>query len=148
MNLRPHRQDNPEINLAPLIDVVFLLLIFFMLSTTFREDARLQIALPEAEGEALPAEEPSLVTITIDREGGFYVADRQVVDQTAATLRRALDGALGEARDRPVLIKADAQTPHQAVMTAMDVASQLGVSRVLFAATSPAASSSQPAASP
>lgn len=138
MNLRPRRLDNPEINLAPLIDVVFLLLIFFMVSTTFKDDARLEIALPEAQGEAAPAEEPSLITITIDRQGGFWVDDREVVDQELTTLRRALSGVVGERRDLPVLIKADAQTPHQAVMTAMDAASQLGLSRVLFAAASPA----------
>lgn len=137
MNLRPERPEPPEINLAPLIDVVFLLLIFFMVSTTFKEDARLRVQLPEAQGEAAGAEETPSLTLLIDAEGVFYVNEEQVVDRRIATLKRAIAGALGEARDLPVILKADAKTPHQAVMTAMDAASQLGLTRLSFAATRP-----------
>jgi biopolymer transport protein ExbD len=144
MNLRPKRSDDPEINLAPLIDVVFLLLIFFMVSTTFKDDVRLEVKLPQAKGETAKAEAKQLLEIVIDREGRFYVNQEQVVDRDPATLRRALSGALtstdgDEARkkDLPLLIKADANTPHQAVITAMDVASQLGIGRIAFAAAQP-----------
>ncbi|AGA92047.1 biopolymer transport protein [Thioflavicoccus mobilis 8321] len=135
MNLRPRRSDTPEINMAPLIDVVFLLLIFFMATTTFKDDTRLAIELPQAQGEPAPAEEAQRLRIAIDRDGRFSVDEQAVVDERPATLRRALIGAVGERRDLPVLIEADAQTPHQAVMTAMDVAGQLGLVHIQFAAT-------------
>jgi biopolymer transport protein ExbD len=137
MNLRPSRPDPPDINLTPLIDVVFLLLIFFMVSTTFKEDARIKVQLPEAQGEEVPAEEPDVLEILIDRTGTFYVNDRRVVDRKLDTLKTAIAGAAGDDREIPVVIKADARTPHQAVMTAMDAASQLGLLRFAFAATQP-----------
>jgi biopolymer transport protein ExbD len=144
MNLRPKRPDDPEINLTPLIDTVLMLLIFFMVSTTFKDDVRMEVKLPEAQGEGGKADIPRLLEVVIDREGRFYVNQEQVVDLSVETLKRALSGALaaagGEAaeKDLPVLIKADANTPHQAVMTAMDAASQLGLVRIAFAASHPA----------
>jgi biopolymer transport protein ExbD len=137
LNLRPRRPEPPDINLTPLIDVVFLLLIFFMVSTTFKEDARIQLRLPEAQGEEAPAEEAESMVILIDRAGTFYVNDRQVVDTRLDTLKKAIAGAVGADRDLAVILKADAATPHQAVMTAMDAASQLGLVRFSFAATRP-----------
>ena len=139
MNLRPHRPQEPEINLATLIDVVFLLLIFFMVSTTFNEDARLRLQLPEANAEAVSAEDIELVEIVIDRGGRYYVDGERVVSTGIETLKQALVGAVGPRRDLPVLIKADAATPHQAVMRALDAASQLGLTRIAFAASRPAA---------
>jgi biopolymer transport protein ExbD len=162
MNLRPKPPDDPEINLAPLIDAVFILLIFFMVSTTFKDDVRLEVKLPQAKGETAKAEVAQLIEVVIDREGRFYVNQEQVVDREPATLKRALSGALaardgghaggagaspglaagdgGEAamKGLPLLIKADANTPHQAVITVMDVASQLGLVRIAFAASQPA----------
>ena len=137
MNLRPNRPDPPDINLTPLIDVVFLLLIFFMVSTTFKEDARIRLRLPEAQGEEVSAQEPQALEILIDVGGTFYVNDRRVVDRNLETLKKAIAGAAGEDLEIPVVIKADARTPHQAVMTAMDAASQLGLLRFAFAATRP-----------
>jgi len=146
MNLRPKRPDDPEINLAPLIDAVFMLLIFFMVSTTFKDDVRLEVRLPQAKGETTKPETPQLLEVVIDREGRFYVDQEQVVDREPGTLKRALAGALSsredaegtaKVKDLPLLIKADAATPHQAVITAMDVASQLGLARIAFAASQP-----------
>jgi biopolymer transport protein ExbD len=137
MNLRPNRTEPPDINLTPLIDVVFLLLIFFMVSTTFKDDARIKVQLPEALGEEVPADEPPVLEIVIDGAGTFYVNQRMVVDRKLKTLKKAIAGAAGEDREIPVVIKADAKTPHQAVMTAMDAASQLGLLRFAFAATRP-----------
>jgi biopolymer transport protein ExbD len=137
MNLRPQRPEPPDINLTPLIDVVFLLLIFFMVSTTFKDEARIQVRLPEAQGEEAPTEEPDSVEIVIDETGGFFVNDRQLVDRTLDTLKKAIAGVSAGDRELPVVIKADAKTPHQAVMTAMDAASQLGLVRFSFAATLP-----------
>jgi biopolymer transport protein ExbD len=135
VNLRPRSPKEPDINLTPLIDVVFLLLIFFMVSTTFDEDARLRLQLPEADGEAVSAEDIELVEIIIDRSGQHYVDNARVIGDDIETLKKALVGAVGPRRDLPVLIKADAATPHQAVMRALDAASQLGLTRVAFAAS-------------
>jgi biopolymer transport protein ExbD len=143
VNLRPKRPDDPEINLAPLIDAVFMLLIFFMVSTTFKDEVRLEVKLPQARGEADQTATPQMLEVVIDREGTFYVNREQVVDRGVATLKQALAGALaaagGEAADKtlPVLIEADAQSPHQAVITVMDAASQLGLVRIAFAASQP-----------
>ncbi len=186
MNLRPQRTEPPEINLAPLIDVVFLLLIFFMVTTSFRDEVGIKIRLPEAAGEAAAEAQP--LTLTIDAEGYYYVNDLQVADRQPATLSKALAAAMvellsrgsattavqaqgsaaGDPRepaglggnpgqpgqvpsgdrgsaasgaaipapgDLPLVLKADARTPHQAVMTAMDVASRLGLTRLSFAAS-------------
>ncbi len=147
MNLRPRRGQAPDINLTPLLDVVFLLLIFFMVSTTFKDkdEARLRIQLPQAEGDAVPAPEPEHIRIVIDQSGRFFVDDRAVVDQQPRTLVQALNGALSEhhgsehtwdvRKGLPVLIQADAQTPHQAVMTALDAAAELGLVKIAFGAT-------------
>lgn len=135
MNLRPHRPPPPDINLTPLLDVVFLLLIFFMVSTTFKDEARLRVQLPQAQGEDVPAKEPERILVQIDRAGAFYVDERAVVNQDPRTLALALNGALGGRKPIPVLIQADAQAPHQAVMTAMDAAAELGLTHIAFSAT-------------
>lgn len=142
MNLRPQRPEPPDINLAPLIDVVFLLLIFFMVTTTFKDEVGIKVQLPQAQGEV--AAESRALTLVIDASGAFYVNDRQVADTQPDTLRQALGQAIGQARsetgdrapgDLPLVLMADAKTPHQAVMTALDVASQLGLTRFSFAAS-------------
>jgi biopolymer transport protein ExbD len=153
MNLRPQRRDTPDINLTPLIDVVFLLLIFFMVSTTFNDNARLGLELPHADGEAPAAEERRFLEVVVDVSGRFYVDGREVLGTDAGTLGRALSQAVADAssragagdgepdgsgrmgRDRPVLIKADAKTSHQTVMTLLDALGQLGMHRVAFAAS-------------
>jgi biopolymer transport protein ExbD len=142
VNLRPQRPEPPDINLAPLIDVVFLLLIFFMVTTTFKEEVGIKIQLPQAQGEA--AAEQRALTLVIDASGAFYVNDRRVADTQPDSLRKALGEAIGQARpeaddrapgEMPLVLMADAKTPHQAVMTALDVASQLGLTRFSFAAS-------------
>lgn len=137
MNLRPKRRERADINLTPLIDVVFLLLIFFMVSTTFKDDARLRVQLPEARGEPAPAAESGMVRVLIDAEGYFRVDDLAVVDRRPETLRVALQGAAAALEAPAVLIQADARTPHQAVMTVLDAAARAGLARVAFAATQP-----------
>nr|WP_243448494.1 biopolymer transporter ExbD [Candidatus Thiosymbion oneisti] len=135
--MRPHRPEPPDINLTPMIDVVFLLLIFFMVSTTFQEDTRIRVRLPEAQGEAVPAEMPRALEITIDSAGVFYVDERMVADRKPATLQQAIAAVVGAERALPVIIRANAATPHQAVMTAMDAASRLGLLHFSLAATRP-----------
>jgi biopolymer transport protein ExbD len=143
MNLRPKRPDDPEINLTPLIDTVLMLLIFFMVSTTFKDNVRMEVKLPQAQGDPAKTETPRLLEVIVDREGRFYVNNEQVVDKDVDTLKRALTGALSAVGDGapdkslPVLIRADANSPHQASMTVMDAASQLGLVRIAFAASQP-----------
>ncbi len=136
MKFSRQRQPDPEVNLTPLIDVVFLLLIFFMVSTTFEHETQVSIELPTAEGEASEQERKGL-EITIDAEGRFYVNQREVINTRAESLKVALKEAAGEQTSPKLLLSADAKTPHQAVMTAMDVASQLGFVNLTFATRRP-----------
>jgi len=136
LNLRSHRSKSPEVDITPLIDVVFLLLIFFMVSTTFDREAQILVELPEATGEEAKHEKREL-EITIDASGIFFVDQKEVINTEVETLKRAIEKAVGDKRDLPVIINADAKTPHQSVMTAMDAASQLGLLRMTFSAHRP-----------
>jgi biopolymer transport protein ExbD len=113
-----------EINLTPLIDVVFLLLIFFMVTTTFTKETRLTVDLPEAQGVAQeqPAEQ---VEITISAQGSYAVNGKALVNNEPQTLKTALIKVSNSDSSLPLVITADAVTPHQAVVTAMDIAGQL-----------------------
>jgi biopolymer transport protein ExbD len=132
MNLQPGEQDEPEINLTPLIDVVFLLLIFFMVSTTFEQQSRIQIELPEATATPTETEEESL-EIIIDAQGRYFLEDRQVVNNELETLKAAISKAVNGRESLTVIIRADASTPHQAVITALDASSQLGLTQISLA---------------
>jgi biopolymer transport protein ExbD len=132
MNLQPSTPDEPEVNLTPLIDVVFLLLIFFMVSTTFEHQSRIQIELPEATAEATKPDDESL-EIIIDSQGRFFIGEEQVVNTELKTLKGAISKTVGEREGVPVIIRADAKTPHQAVITALDATSQLGLTRISLA---------------
>ncbi|MGD8618762.1 MAG: biopolymer transporter ExbD [Gammaproteobacteria bacterium] len=134
MNLQPSDSDEPEVNLTPLIDVVFLLLIFFMVSTTFEHQSRIQIELPEATAEASKPDDESL-EIIIDAQGRFFLGEQQVVNTELKTLKGAISKVVGEREGLPVIIRADAKTPHQAVITALDATSQLGMTRISLATT-------------
>lgn len=135
MNLQPGGEDEPEVNLTPLIDVVFLLLIFFMVSTTFEHQSRIQIELPEATASPEEMEEES-IEIIIDAEGRYFIGEEQVVNTELKTLKSAISKALGDRTVVPVTIRADASTPHQAVITALDATSQLGLTQISLATSS------------
>jgi len=132
LNLKPDRRDDVELNMTPLIDVVFLLLIFFMVSTTFEKQARLKVVLPEASAEATQSKDDPVV-IGIDSSGRFYINDRQLVNSQIDTLKIALTKTLGNNKDVPLVLRADAKTPHQSVVMAMDAAAQLGLTRLSIA---------------
>jgi len=132
MNLRGPRREEPDVNLTPLIDVVFLLLIFFMVSTTFTREAELTIDLPEASAKAAPRKE-EMLEITINAQGEYFVNQQRVVNTDAQTLKRALRQAVGERKEPPLVISADGKAPHQSVITAMDAARQLGIVHLTFA---------------
>ena len=132
MNLGSAKKQSPEVNLTPLIDVVFLLIIFFMVSTTFDRDSQLMIDLPEASVEPVEVtEEP--IEITIDAQGRFYVDGKQLVNTQLKSIKRALLEAAGERAEPTLVISADAQTPHQAVVSILDAARQLGFFHLTFA---------------
>jgi biopolymer transport protein ExbD len=132
MNLQPGDEDEPEVNLTPLIDVVFLLLIFFMVSTTFEHQSRIQIELPEATASPDEIEEDTL-EIIIDAQGRYFIGEEQVVNTELKTLKSAIGKAVGDRGTVPVTIRADASTPHQAVITALDATSQLGLTQISLA---------------
>ena len=133
MRLRASTTEDPEISLTGLIDVVFLLLIFFMVSTTFEHQAVLKVDLPEAQNVSSPEDQPNSFELVIDPVGQFYLNDRQLVDGKRATLQAAFIEAAGEDRNIPVILRADAETPHHFVVTAMDVTAQLGFTRLSIA---------------
>lgn len=126
MNLRPRRRGDPEVNLVSLIDVVFLLLLFFLLSTTFKQGSNIHLDLPKASAQPEQTIDETL-TVTIDAEGNFYLNGRPLVNQQLDTLKRALKAAIVTDKKPPLIISADAKTPHQAVVTAMDAARQVGL---------------------
>lgn len=133
MQLRAKKTEDPEISLTSLIDVVFLLLIFFMVSTTFEQQAVLKVDLPEASNVTQPENQRDSFELVIDPKGQYYLNDRQLMDGRPSTLRAAFEEAAGENRDIPIILRADAETPHHFVVTAMDVTAQLGFSRLSIA---------------
>ena len=132
MQLRARPRKTPRVNLTPLIDVVFLLLIFFMVSTTFRDSARIKVVLPSIETEE-PEDQHSIeLTIQVAADGMMSVNDRELVKSSHQLLKRAIvEIARGET-DIPIIVKADKNAPFQAVMTVMDVAAQLGLEKLTF----------------
>ena len=134
MNLRQQMNDEPEINLTSLIDVVFLLLIFFMVTTTFDRASMLRVELPEAS-DAETAAPVDTLELVINEEGRYFINNMEVVNVRLETLKDALVEAVGSQRDIPVVLRADARTPHQAVVTAMDAIGQLGFVNLSIATT-------------
>lgn len=126
MHFRRQPRENDSINLTPLIDVVFLLLIFFMVSTTFTEETHLSIDLPEADGEPNAQDAQSPLDIVITAEGSYSINGRSLVNNRMATLKSALEEASGGDSEQPLIITADAKAPHESVVRAMDAAGQLG----------------------
>lgn len=125
-----------DVNLTPLIDVVFLLLIFFMVSTTFTRERELTVELPEASAKAA-VETTERVEIEINAEGEYAVNTQRLVNRNSETLSKAIkDVSKGDTK-LPLIITADASTPHQAVVTAMDVAGQLGFSHLRITTRQP-----------
>jgi biopolymer transport protein ExbD len=126
MNLRPRQKEEPDLNLTSLIDVVLLLLIFFMVSTTFVDESRLKIQLPQAGTESAPQQETNPIEVAVTASGEFRVDGKTLLNTSPATLSAAVTKVAGTRRDVPITIRADARATHQAVVTAMDVVGRLG----------------------
>jgi len=127
MNLKPRINEEPDLNLTSLIDVVLLLLIFFMVSTTFVDESRIKLQLPQASNADAPEQEKRQpIEITVAVSGEYRVNGKTLLNTSPATLSAAVSKLAGEARDYPITIRADARSTHQAVVTAMDVVGRLG----------------------
>lgn len=136
MKFQRRIQEELQINLTPLIDVVFLLLIFFMVTTTFTRETRLAVNLPEADGEPVQ-ESPRSIEISVSQNGSYAIDGRPLVNAQLDTLMRALEEISAGDRDIALILIADADATHQSVVTAMDAIGQSGFSRLSIATRKP-----------
>lgn len=136
------REDEFEINLIPLIDVMLTLLMFFVMTTTFVQHSSMKVTLPEASTTE-PSRDEQNLTIMIDAEGRFYLDNNEVLNPDIDTLKAAIVRVAGDDRTRPVILRADASSRHQAVITAMDALAQLGFDRLSLATTPTKAAAGQ-----
>jgi len=137
VKLQTRPKEESEINLTSLIDVVLLLLIFFMVSTSFVREAEINLRLPEASASEITEVPTEALEITVTQAGAYLVNGRALVNSERRTLRAAIERLTGEQRNMPVYIRADANATHQAVVTAMDVAGQLGFVNVNISTVTP-----------
>jgi len=137
MKLQSRSRDEPEINVISLVDVLLVLVLFLMVSTTFMRETEITLQLPEATVETRSDQPSDKLEIAITRSGTYVVNGRELVNNERRTLRAAIERLTGEKRDLPVFIRADAAATHQAVVTAMDVAGQLGFDRLNIATITP-----------
>jgi biopolymer transport protein ExbD len=128
MNFKSKRLEEVEINMVPMVDVVLMLMIFFMLTTTFNREAEIQIELPEASGKPLPKDE-FVLDISIDNQGRYFVNQKRVRDGKVETLVSAIKLTMGANTKVHVLINSDKNTPYQSVVSAMDAVRQLGLKK-------------------
>ena len=131
LSLRP--RTPPEVNLTSLIDVVLLLLIFFMVSTSFVKESKITISLPQADSSAIVEETPGQIDIMITETGTYLVNGRELINSRPETLRNAIQKVSDGNSDLPLTISADANATHQNVVTAMDVAGRLGFVQISIA---------------
>lgn len=129
MKFKRQHKEELNLNVTPLIDIVFLLLIFFMVTTTFTKENHLAIQLPEAEGEVIDAPD-KMVEVIIDKDGQYSVNGQRLISPKLLTLKQAIEKVSQGDRSIPFIITADAVTPHESVVRAMDAAGQLGFSRL------------------
>ncbi|NOX92120.1 MAG: biopolymer transporter ExbD [Gammaproteobacteria bacterium] len=134
MNISPKQKEVLDVNITPLIDVVFLLLIFFMVSTTFERESEIEIMLPQASTDKKVTDD-FVMQVTVDVEGTYYVNNKRVINTKLDTLMKAMQEVAGDRKDPPIILSADAKTPHQSVITVMDAAARLGFIHLNFATT-------------
>jgi biopolymer transport protein ExbD len=138
MNIRPRRaSDDPEINLISLIDVLMVLLVFFMLCSTFVNEGRMTLQLPTANEEIHGASGAEPIVVTVTQQGGYRVNERDLPNTGRDALRRAVEKVAGNQRDGSVVLRADARATHQSVVTAMDVLGRMGFTQLNIATVPP-----------
>jgi biopolymer transport protein ExbD len=130
MNLKPRRHEEPEINVVSLIDVVLLLVVFFMLSSKFTDEGRLHVTLPRASAVPPASSRTEPLVVSVTERGSYLVNGRELINSSRDTLRQALLKQAGADRNMTVTIRADARATQQSVVTAMDVLGQLGFVRL------------------
>ncbi len=133
MKLSLRARTEPEVNMTSLIDVVLLLLIFFMVSTSFVKQSQINISLPEAESSTIVDEPAEQIDIMITQTGTYLVNGRELINSRPETIRNALQKIAAGRSDLPLTISADANAKHQHVVTAMDVAGRLGFTQISIA---------------
>lgn len=136
MKLHNTKKKELSVNITPLIDVVFLLLIFFMVSTSFSRETQIEIELPKSSGDQLEVK-ANVVEISIDAEGNFYVNKQPLINSQIETLKRAINKQSEGDNGLPLIISADAKAPYQSVVIAMDAAGQEGFSNLQMATRRP-----------
>ena len=134
MRVGGDRADEPEINLIPLIDVLFCLILFLVLTTSFNQRAALHLQLPQAQAGVVPDARQPLI-ILVDVEGRYFIGNTEVTRRDVGGLKAAVTQAVGTDRTLPVVLRADGRTPHQSVITAMDAIGQLGFTKLSIATT-------------
>lgn len=139
MKLRPRRIEDPEINLISLIDVVLMLVIFFMLSSTFVDEGRMKVQLPAATQQPQVAGGAERIVVTVTQAGGLRVNEKDLINSSRETLQRAVVEVAGSSRNARVVLRADARATHQAVVTAMDVLGRMGFAQLDIATIQPPA---------
>jgi biopolymer transport protein ExbD len=137
MKLQNRSRDELEVSVVSLVDVLLVLVLFLMVSTTFMRETKISLQLPEATAEVRAATNDDKLDIMITKAGSYLVNGRELVNNERRTLRAAIERLTGEKRDLPVFIRADAAATHQAVVTAMDVAGQLGFVKLNIATVTP-----------
>ena len=137
MQFKRQIKAEESVNLTPLIDVVFLLLIFFMVSTTFTKESHLKVDLPEAKGISSTNEKTDQIEVIVDSQGGYSINGQALVNNQTATLVRALNDIQGDKSTIPFIITGDANASYQSVITLMDVAGQLGFVNIRMTAQTP-----------
>jgi len=130
VKLRKRSRQDDYINVVPFIDILLVLLIFFMVSSRFTHNAELKLDLPSAEETAGQQRQPDTVELAVHEDGSYSVNDQSMIDSKPETLRKGLHEVAGDRTDIPLILSADAKATHQAVVTAMDVAGQLGFSKL------------------
>ena len=133
MKLSLRVRAQPEVNLTSLIDVVFLLLIFFMVSTSFVKQSKINISLPQADSSTVVEAPPEQIDIMITTTGTYFVNGRELINNRPETIRNALQKVSIGRSNMPMIISADANAKHQHVITAMDVAGRLGFTHISIA---------------
>ena len=141
MNFRRKKREKIDITLISMIDVLFVLLLFFMVSTTFNRHTEVKIKLPETDG-AEAEQYPKMVTLTIDADGTYYLTGddglpHELVNQQLEGLKQELLKLAEQSKDQPFIINADGKTPHQAVITALEAAGDAGFTHITFPAQHP-----------
>ena len=126
--------DEPEINLVSLIDVLFCLILFLVVTTTFTQRSVLKLQLPQAQAGA-QADTGATLTIMVDSEGKYFVNTSEVLKTDEGSLKEAIARAAGDERSQAVVLRADGRASHQSVVTAMDALGQLGFARLSIATT-------------